>query len=169
MNQQQTETIAKIFITRGEEKQYRELEDLLATAQQGDSNLIDILHQAQNIFGYLPRRVQVRVAEKMEIPFSKVYSVVSFYSLFSTTKRGKYTIEVCTGTACYVKGSQDILDQINDELGIEPGQTSEDDRFTLQDTRCVGACGMAPVVIIGDDVHGRVKSEQVSELLSQYD
>ncbi|MCK8817922.1 NAD(P)H-dependent oxidoreductase subunit E [Natroniella sulfidigena] len=169
MNQQPTETIEEIFINRGEEEQHQQLEDLLEAAEEGNLNLIAILHQAQNIFGYLPRRVQVRIAERLEIPFSKVYSVVSFYSLFSTTKRGKYTIEVCTGTACYVKGSQDILDKINDELDIEPGQTSEDDRFTLQDTRCVGACGMAPVVIIGDDVHGRVKPEQLPELLRQYE
>jgi NADH-quinone oxidoreductase E subunit len=131
--------------------------------------LINVLHEAQQLLGYLPREIQVRVARGLDIPFSKVYSVVSFYSLFSTNPRGKYTIEVCTGTACYVKGADDVLKELKSELQIEPGETTEDKIFTLETTRCVGACGMAPVVIIGDNAHGRVKPEDVPELLDKYE
>jgi len=150
------------------EEELKELEKIIEENKGQRGVLINVLHKAQKILGYLPREIQVRVARGLDIPFSKVYSVVSFYSLFSTNPRGKYTIEVCTGTACYVKGAEDILKKLKNELEIEPGETTDDKLFTLETTRCVGACGMAPVVIIGDDAHGRLTVEDVPKLLEQY-
>ncbi len=148
-----------------ESKKYDQLEELLKESKAKDENLISVLHQAQQIFGYLPRRVQIRVAQELDLALSEVYSVVSFYSLFTTTPQGDNKIEVCMGTACYVKGAGEILDKLCDKLDVEPGGTTDDGKFTLEGTRCVGACGMAPVVVINGKVHGRVKPDDVDELL----
>lgn len=152
-----------------EDEKFAKLDEIIDKNQGQEGILINVLHQAQQIFGHLSRKIQVHIAEGLDIPFSKVYAVVSFYSLFSTEVRGKYTIEVCTGTACYVKGAEDILEQFKTELEIEPGETTEDGLFTLETTRCIGACGMAPVIKVGDDTHGRLEEDQVSDLLSKYE
>ena len=147
---------------------YLEVEKILEQAKQEEESLIDILHQVQEVVGYLPREVQIKVAQDLEIPLSEIYSVVSFYSLFSTEKKGDYNIEVCMGTACYVKGSGEVLDKLQEELEIEPGQVTEDGKFSLETTRCVGACGMAPVILVNGQAHGQVAVDDVPELLEKY-
>jgi NADH:ubiquinone oxidoreductase subunit E len=131
--------------------------------------LITVLHQAQKIFGHLPREVQIYIAEKMGIPFPEVYGVVSFYSLFSMKPRGKYTIEVCMGTACYVKGAQHILEQLKKELNVQPGEITPDRRFTIETTRCKGACSLAPIIAIGKDIYSKVKPEMTKDILNNYE
>ena len=130
--------------------------------------LIPILHKAQELYGYLPKDVMDFVADKIEVPTAYVYGVATFYSHFTLTPRGKYPVSVCMGTACYVKGAPAILDTIEEQLGIKTGQTSEDQLFTLLETRCIGACGLAPVLTIGDDVYGRLTPDQVPEILEKY-
>ena len=131
-------------------------------------NLISVLHKAQEIFGYLPVDVQKYVAQNMEVPLAEVYGVITFYSFFTTKPRGKYPISVCMGTACYVNGAENILIEVERELRIKVGQTSEDGNFSIDVLRCVGACGMAPVVMVGNKIHGKVEAENVNALLKEY-
>lgn len=130
--------------------------------------LIPVLHKAQELYGYLPQEVMDFVADKLQVPTSYVFGVATFYSLFTLTPRGKYTISVCMGTACYVKGAPAILDTVEKQLGIKTGETSDDELFTLLETRCIGACGLAPVLTIGEDVYGRLTADQVPEILEKY-
>ena len=130
--------------------------------------LIQILHKAQAIFGYLPRIVQQHVASKMAIPESAVSGVVSFYNYFTTKPKGKYVIDVCLGTACYVKGSGDVYAKIEEILGIKGGECTPDGKFSLDACRCVGACGLAPVMMINDEVFGRLKPDDVKGILEQF-
>ncbi len=130
--------------------------------------LIPALQRAQELFGYLPDEVIRHISRRLDIPFSEVAGVVTFYSFFSTVPRGRRLIRVCLGTACYVRGGQEVLAALRHELGIEVGQTTEDRLFSLEIGRCFGACGLAPVVMVDDDVHQRVKPARVRELLSSY-
>ncbi|MCT4595773.1 MAG: NADH-quinone oxidoreductase subunit NuoE [Anaeromicrobium sp.] len=130
--------------------------------------LIPILNEAQRIFGCLPLEVQKKISEELNIPLSEVYGVVTFYSQFTLEPRGEYTIGVCLGTACYVKGSQNILDKIKGELKIDVGETSKDGKFTLEATRCIGACGLAPVIMINDHVYGRLVEDDIPHILKKY-
>lgn len=130
--------------------------------------LIPVLQNTQNLLGYLPKQVLVHISEKLNIPYSEVAGVVTFYSYFTTVARGKHLVRVCLGTACYVRGGKEVLDAISKELGIEVGQTTEDRQFTLEIGRCFGACGLAPAVMIDDTVHQRVKPTKVRELLDMY-
>lgn len=148
---------------------YHKLDEIIREFKDKEGTLITVLHQAQNIFGYLPREVQIYIAKSLGIPLPEVYGVVSFYSLFSMKPRGKYTIEVCIGTACYVKGIEDILEKIKDELGIEPGEVSDDGRFTIETTRCKGACSLAPVIAIGEDIHGKITADEIPDILDKYE
>lgn len=150
------------------QNKYEEIEKILKAAKDKEESLIDILHQVQKEVGYLPREVQIKVAQDLEVPLSEIYSVVSFYSLFSTEKKGDYNIEVCMGTACYVKGSEEILNRLVEELEINPGELTADGKFSLETTRCVGACGKAPVVIIEGEEHGEVKPADIPEMLAEY-
>ena len=147
---------------------YDELNKVIREFKDKEGSLITILHQAQKIFGFLPKEVQIRIAKSLGIPLAEVYGVISFYSLFTMKKRGKYTIEVCTGTACYVKGCEEVLDKLKQRLAIEPGEVSEDGKFTIETTRCVGACSLAPVVTIGEDTYSKVKSEDIDKILEKY-
>ena len=126
-----------------------------------------MLHTAQGIFGYLPKEVQIYVAKKLDVPVSKVYGVVSFYSFFTMKPKGEYDISVCMGTACYVRGAENVLNEIKNQLGIDIGDTTADGKFSLRTLRCVGACGLAPVVMIGDKVYGRVTPDMVSGILAE--
>ena len=128
--------------------------------------LIRVLHTAQGIFGYLPKEVQMYVAKKMEVPVSKVYGIVSFYSFFTMKPKGQYDISVCLGTACYVRGADKVLAEMEKELGIKMGETTPDGKFSLRTLRCVGACGLAPVVMVGEKVYGRVTPEMVKDILA---
>ena len=147
---------------------YEEIEKILKQAKKDEESLIDILHKVQNVVGYLPREVQIKVAQYLGIPLSEIYSVVSFYSLFSTEAKGEYNLEVCMGTACYVKGADQVLEKLKEELEIEPGQVTDDGQFSLETTRCVGACGMAPVVLVNGEAHGQVSTEDAAEILDSY-
>ena len=127
--------------------------------------LIEALQEAQHIAGHLSRKVMIRVAEELTVPLSEVYSVVSFYSLFSTSPMGRYRLEVCMGTACYVKGAEKLLQALKNKLGVDTGTVTDDGMFSLATTRCVGACSTAPVLKVGDDLHGHLTAEQLDSLL----
>lgn len=130
--------------------------------------LINILHATQGTFGYLPAEVQEVIASRLDIPVSKVYGVVTFYSFFTMTPNGKYPVSVCLGTACYVRGAEKVLDELKRQLEIKVGETTPDGLFSLDCLRCVGACGLAPVVSIAGKVYGRVTPEKVRKILSEY-
>ena len=148
---------------------YAELEQFINELPEKRGSLINVLHKAQSLFGYLPKEVQIFVADKLDIPVSQVYGVVSFYSFFTMIPKGKYPISVCLGTACYVRGADKVLEAFKKELNIEVGQTTKDGKFSLDALRCVGACGLAPVALVGDKVYGRISSEEeVKKILSEY-
>lgn len=132
------------------------------------SALIVVLHRAQEAFGYLPREVMSHVAAEMGVPEAYVYGVATFYSHFNLEPKGKFPISVCMGTACYVKGALAILGTIKEQLGILPGQTSEDGLFSLVEAKCVGSCGLAPVMLVGDHIYGRLTADQVPEILAKF-
>jgi NADP-reducing hydrogenase subunit HndA len=131
--------------------------------------LINILHSTQGHFGYLPEAVQNEIALNLNMPLAKIYGVVSFYSFFTMTPKGKYPISVCLGTACFVRGAEKIVEALEEELKIKVGQVTEDGKFSLDCLRCIGACGLAPVIMIGDHVHGRLTPDMIKGLLQQYE
>ena len=133
-----------------------------------EGELINVLHKCQESFGYLPAEVQEVISEKMEIPAAKVYGVVTFYSFFTMIPKGKHPISICTGTACYVSGAETVLSEFKKQLDIEVGETSEDGKFSLSCLRCVGACGLAPVVQVGDKTYGRVAPDDVKGIIEEY-
>ena len=126
------------------------------------------LQDAQGIYGYLPREVQVMIAEGMDVPLEKVYGVATFYAQFSLSPKGEYDISVCLGTACYVKGSQQLTDKISEILGIQPGECTADGKFSLEECRCIGACGLAPVFTINGEVYGKITADDVPGILAKY-
>jgi len=148
---------------------FKELNEFIDSLSSKDGALIEVLHRAQHIFGYLPKEVQVFVADKLDLPVSKVYGVVTFYSFFTTEPRGKNVINVCMGTACFVRGSGDVLKEFEKELGIKSGQTTQDMKYTLGSLRCIGACGLAPVLTINDKVYGHCTPAQVNKILAEYE
>lgn len=153
----------------GNEITFAELDKFISENNLADETaLIQVLHHAQGLYGYLPRNVQIHVAEQLNIPAAKVYGVVSFYSYFTDTPRGENVVQVCMGTGCFVKGADKVMDTFENELGIKSGETTEDMKFTLSGVRCVGACGLAPVVLINDKVFGHVQSEDVKQILEDY-
>jgi NADH-quinone oxidoreductase subunit E len=149
-------------------KNYKELEEFINTLPKDQSSLIEVLHKAQELFGYLPNEVQDFVAEKLGISSAKVYGVVTFYSYFTTVPRGKYVISICMGTACFVKGAGDVLEEFEKKLNIKSGETTGDGKFTIDVLRCVGACGLAPVVSVNDKVYGHFTKDRVDEILEEY-
>ena len=149
-------------------KKYQELEAFINQLGAKPEELIAILHRAQHIFGYLPREVQEFIADKLHINVSKVYGVVTFYSFFTMEKKGKYVINVCLGTACFVRGADKILKEFEARLGIKNGETTEDGKFTLSSLRCVGACGLAPVVQVNGKTYGNATIETVKEIIEEY-
>ena len=152
---------------QADQEKYAELKKFIDSLPTQKGELIRVLHRAQGIFGYLPREVQVFVAREMEVPVSKVYGVVSFYSYFTMKPKGKYEISVCMGTACYVRGAESVLEELRKKLGIEPGETTEDGKFSLRSLRCVGACGLSRVMMVGDKVYGRVTPDMVDTILAE--
>jgi NADH:ubiquinone oxidoreductase subunit E len=133
------------------------------------SNLIQILHQLQNVYGFLPIESLTQVSKKMDVPLSEITGVVSFYSFFSTKPQGRHTIRVCLGTACYVRGGKKIIDKIQELLQVELGGTTEDQRFTFEIARCIGACGLAPAVMIDNEVYRQVNSNKLKSILAKYE
>jgi len=146
----------------------KQLDGILDDYKGTSGALIPVLQIAQKMFGYLPKAVLKRISVVLNKPYSEVAGVVSFYSFFSTVPRGKYLVRVCLGTACYVRGGKDVLDSLKKALKIDVGQTTEDKLFSLDVGRCFGACGLAPVIMVNDDVHQRVKTVKIGELLDAY-
>lgn len=148
-------------------EKYAELDQFIDSLPTTKGELIRVLHRAQGIFGYLPKEVQVHVAKRLDVPVSKVYGVVSFYSFFTMKPKGKYDVSVCLGTACYVRGADKILEALTKKIGINVGDTTEDAKFSLRTLRCVGACGLAPVVMINNKVYGRVTPDMVESIIAE--
>lgn len=151
-----------------EEELLATLDDRLEAYKGMPGGLIPALHVAQGLFGYIPRSVIRHVSEALDIPMSEVYGVVSFYHFFTTEPRGKHTVSVCLGTACYVRGGKRVLEAFKQKLGIDVGATTPDGQFTLEVARCFGACGLAPAVRVDEDVHRRVKPTKIGAILEQY-
>lgn len=146
-------------------------EELIAVieATKGDSGaLMPIMQKAQEIYGYLPIEVQTIIAEHLNIPLEKVYGVATFYAQFTLAPKGEYRISVCLGTACYVKGAAALVDRLSERLGIGVGEITPDGKFSLDDCRCIGACGLAPVLTINDDVYGRLTADDIDSILAKY-
>ena len=152
----------------GTGEQEKALRKVIAEHRSDRGCLMPILHKAQEIYGYLPAEVQTLIAEELNIPLSEVYGVATFYTQFSLQPKGKHRISVCLGTACYVKGSDKILAAVERELRISCGECTPDGRVSIDSCRCVGACGLAPVMIVDDDVYGRLTEKDVPEILAKY-
>ena len=147
---------------------FNKLHDVIEEYKDKPGSLIPVLHEAQKLFGCLSEDVQQYVAKGLGVPESEVYGVATFYSLFSLKPKGRWTVNVCLGTACYVKGAQKVLDEIEKVLNIKVGDTTDDGKFTLDATRCLGACGLAPVMMINDHVYGRLVPEDVAGIIEKY-
>lgn len=143
--------------------------EICAEFNNDPSDLIAILHKAQNHFGFLPKEVQNAIADVLNISSAKVYGVVTFYSYFTMEPRGKHPISICMGTACYVKGAEKVLKEFENKLQIKNGQTTSDGKFSMNTLRCIGACGLAPVIMIGEKVYGGVKVEEVAKIIKEFE
>ncbi len=144
------------------------LEEVIRKHKGQQGSLIPILHETQELFGYIPEEAQKKISEILNIPMSEIYGVATFYSRFTLSPRGEHTINVCLGTACYVKNAQGILDRFEEELKVEAGGTTKDGKFTLEATRCLGCCGLAPVIMINEDVYGKLVPDDIPEILKKY-
>ena len=149
-------------------EQVDQLNTIIKKHKGKPGSLIPVLEEAQVCLEYLPVSVQKKIAAGLNLPLSRVYGVVTFYSFFTMTPRGKHTVRVCLGTACYVRGGKALTDTLQKEFGVKEGETTPDRMFTLESVRCLGACGLGPVVVIDEDVHGRVKPAKIREILAQY-
>ncbi|MCL2069158.1 MAG: NAD(P)H-dependent oxidoreductase subunit E [Oscillospiraceae bacterium] len=145
-----------------------ELDSFIASLPGTEGELVTILHRAQSIFGYLPQELQLYISRRLGLPCAEVYGVVSFYSFFTMRRPGRHTVSVCMGTPCFVRGAAQILEAISQKLGIGPNETTPDGMFTLKDVRCVGACGLAPIVLVDGRVFGRVQVEEIEKILDQF-
>ena len=144
------------------------IKEILEQYTQDKDNLIQILNEVQEKYGYIPKQAQKEVAEYLNVPLAEVYGVITFYSRFTLKPKGKYSISVCMGTACFVKGAEKILDRVKERLKIEIGETTPDGKFSLEETRCLGACGLAPVFTINGEVYGKATVQKVDEILDKY-
>lgn len=154
---------------QGTPEQEAKLKAVIDENRGDKSQLMHVMQEAQDIYGYLPFEVQAMIADGMSVPIEKVYGVSTFYAQFALSPKGKYNISVCLGTACYVKGSQQILDKLVEILGIESGECTADGKFSIEACRCIGACGLAPVMTINDDVYGTITADDVAGILKKYD
>ena len=153
----------------GTPEQEERLRQVIAQHKGTPGATMPILQAAQEIFGYLPEEVQIIVAEGLDLPLSEIYGVSSFYAQFTMNPKGRYQVSICLGTACYVKGAGDILAAVEEKLGIKTGSITKDGKFSLDACRCVGACGLAPVMMVGSDVYGRLTPDQVGAILDKYE
>lgn len=153
---------------RGTKEQEQQLQDVIAKWKGKDGALMPVLQEAQEIYGYLPEEVQIMIAEGMGVSVSEVYGVITFYAQFNLQPKGKYKIGVCMGTACYVKNAADVFEKLKQELGVENGGCTADGLFSLDATRCLGCCGLAPVMMINDDVYGRLTPAEIPGILAKY-
>ena len=153
---------------KGTAEQEAKLMQVIEENKHDKSNLMVVMQKAQDIYGYLPFEVQEMISEGMEIPLEKIYGVATFYAQFSLSPKGKYNISVCLGTACYVKGAGDIFDKLSEKLGIASDECTPDGKFSLTACRCIGACGLAPVLTVNEDVYGRLTVDDVDDILAKY-
>ena len=153
---------------QGTKEQEEKLMAVIAELKDQPGALMPIMQKAQDIYGYLPIEVQTMISEAMNVPLEKIYGIATFYAQFTLSPKGKYRISVCLGTACYVKGAQGIYDKLVELLGIEEGECTPDGKFSLEACRCVGACGLAPVMMINDDVYGRLTPDMLADILAKY-
>ncbi len=152
----------------GTKEQEAALLKVIADHRDDKGALMPILQQAQDIYGYLPIEVQTKISDELDVPLEKIYGIVTFYSQFSLYPKGKYKVSVCLGTACYVKGSGDIFNKLQDLLGIKDGECTPDGKFSLESCRCIGACGLAPVITVNDDVYGKLTLDDLDGIISKY-
>lgn len=152
----------------GTKEQEEKLKKEIAECAGDNSQLMHVMQVAQEIYGYLPFEVQQMIADGMGVPLEKVYGVATFYAQFALSPKGRYAISVCLGTACYVKGSQEILDELSTQLGIDAEECTADGKFSLSACRCIGACGLAPVITVNDDVYGKITAADVKGILEKY-
>jgi NADH-quinone oxidoreductase subunit E/NADP-reducing hydrogenase subunit HndA len=145
------------------------IKEICASFNNDPQELINVLHKCQEHFGYLPAEVQEVISNELVVPVAKVYGVVTFYSFFTMTPKGKHPVSICMGTACYVRGAEKVLEEFKKELNLQVGQTTQDGKFSLSSLRCVGACGLAPVVMVGDKTYGRVAPDDVRNILKEYE
>jgi NADH:ubiquinone oxidoreductase subunit E len=163
------ENAREAYEEESEEKERLEhIDKIIAEYKDQTGSLIKILHAVQNVYGYLPLHIQRRVAKGAGIPLPEISGVISFYAFFSTVPRAEYTIKVCMGTACYVRGSKRIVERLEEVLGISAGQLTEDGKFSIEITRCLGACGLAPVIMVGEDIYQQVKPDMIHKILAKY-
>ena len=153
---------------KGTAEQEAKLKKIIEQYKDVPGGTMPVMQQAQEIYGYLPEEVQIMIAEGLGVPLEEVYGISTFYSLYNLNPKGEYKINVCLGTACYVKGSQQILDKLELLLDCKSGSITADGRYSIDATRCVGACGLAPVMIINDDVYGRMTPDMVDDILAKY-
>jgi NADH-quinone oxidoreductase subunit E/NADP-reducing hydrogenase subunit HndA len=145
------------------------IKEICTSFNNDPQELINVLHSCQEHFGYLPAEVQEVISGELVVPVAKIYGVVTFYSFFTMTPKGKHPISICLGTACYVRGAEKVLEEFKKELGLNVGQVTKDNKFSLSSLRCVGACGLAPVVLVGDKTYGRVAPDDVRNIIKEYD
>lgn len=153
---------------KGTAEQKQQLLDVIETHRQDPSRLMTVMQEAQEIYGYLPIEVQQMIADGMNVPLEKVYGVATFYAQFALSPKGVYNVSVCLGTACYVKGAGDIFNKISEKLGIGADECTDDGRFSLTACRCIGACGLAPVLTVNNDVYGRLTPDDIDDILAKY-
>ncbi len=153
---------------KGTPEQEAQLQAIMAKCKGDNSLLMHVMQQAQGIYGYLPLEVQKMIAAGMEVPIEKVYGISTFYAQFALSPKGEYNISVCLGTACYVKGAQDLIDKLCEELKIEAGECTDDGKFSIEACRCIGACGLAPVLTVNDEVYGKLVADDIPGILAKY-
>ena len=152
----------------GTPEQEQKLKEIIDANKHDKSRIMAVMQEAQDIYGYLPIEVQKMIAEGMDVPLEKIYGVATFYAQFSLTPKGKYNISVCMGTACYVKGSQSLLDALSEKLGIGIDECTPDGKFSLEACRCIGACGLGPVLTVNEEVYGKLTADDIPGILAKY-
>lgn len=157
-----------VFDWEANEEKVRQFKIYIEENRKKKGALMAVLHEAQDLFGHIPIEIQKMISEELKIPLSEIYGVVTFYSQFSLIPKGKYEIGICLGTACYVKGSKDVLNKVEEILEIDVGETTADGKFSISATRCLGACGLAPVLVVNDDVYGKITPNDVEGILNKY-
>ena len=150
------------------EKMTPEISAFIDEWKSKPGNLIMVLHQVQQTYGYIPRNIAIEISERLSVPLAKIYGVVTFYNFFKLEKAGKYKIQVCPGTACYIRGGDDLLKTLEKELGVGLNSTKPDGMFSIEAVRCLGCCGLAPVIVVNGNVHGRLTSKDVPAIIEQY-
>ena len=145
-----------------------QMQKILQKYEKDKSNLIQILNETQEHYGYIPKSAQTEISEYLNMPMAEIYGVITFYSRFTLKPKGKYNVAVCLGTACFVKGSEKVLDRLKERLGIDVGETTPDGKFSIEATRCIGACGLAPVFTVNDEVYGKATPEMIDKVIDEY-